>query len=91
MSRKRKQKIIYISPEETVIHKTVQKEKASQYAKAMLKGDIFPPVKAYRKHFGDLWTVTDGAHRVTACMILNIPVRIETKSKIYYLEEIEYA
>lgn len=57
----RQAKIIYISPFNTVIHKTVRKDKAKRYAEAMLEGNSFPPVKAYRKHFGEPWKITDGA------------------------------
>lgn len=53
----------------------------------MRQGAYFPPIKIYRKFYGDMWTVTDGAHRTEACRTLGVDVLAETTSKLYFGEE----
>lgn len=80
-------KILYIPPDDLIVHKTVRMEKAYRYAAEMLAGAQFPPIRAYRRHFGEPWRITDGSHRATACKILNRLVKVETRSKLYFPEE----
>lgn len=75
-------KLVYIDPNDLQHHPT-RKEKVVKYVADMIKGDKFPPVKAYRYFFGDKWIVTDGSHRTAACRLLGRKVLVETKSKIY--------
>lgn len=55
-------------------------QKAYGYAKAMERGDIFPPIRAFKNEEGQ-WICQNGAHRIHACKMLGMKVKVWTKGK----------
>ena len=80
-------KLIHIDPNELIPHATPNKGRVKEYIEAMRNGARFPPIKIYRRVFGDKWKITDGTHRCLAAKKLGIPVLATTSSRLYFGEE----
>ena len=84
---KSKAKLIRINPRKLIYHGFTRGEDVVRYADAMKQGAGFPPIRIYRKFYGDYWKVTDGAHRAAAAKLIGVDVLAETTSELFFGEE----
>jgi len=77
----------YVNPQFCHHHK-VNLQKAYRYAKAMEKGDKFPPIQIHLDKHGN-YIVKNGAHRTYAAKLAGIDVFIKIKSTYYDFDEYE--